>query len=81
MSNVLDPSSVLHTLTQILSKEHADKNMPETLLRSNYDGLAAVSHAIMVTVGFRLVGLGDDDHRGEQLSITTSKSIADVMYS
>lgn len=32
-----------------------------TLLKSEYEGLAALSHAIMTAVGFRLIGLGEDD--------------------
>ncbi|KAK3832756.1 MAG: PI31 proteasome regulator N-terminal-domain-containing protein [Linnemannia gamsii] len=32
-----------------------------TLLKSEYEALAALSHAIMTAVGFRLIGLGEDD--------------------
>lgn len=81
MSNVLDPSSVLHTLAQILPKENADESKPQTLLRSNYDGIAAVSHAIMVSVGFRLVGIGEDDHKGENCCKTQDHcSWRDVLF-
>ncbi|KAF9283640.1 hypothetical protein BGZ88_010380 [Linnemannia elongata] len=32
-----------------------------TLLKSEYEALAALSHAIMTAVGFRLIGLGEED--------------------
>lgn len=32
-----------------------------TLLKSEYEGLASLSHAIMTAVGFRLIGLGEED--------------------
>ena len=35
-----------------------------TLLESPYEGLAALSHAIMTAVGFRLAGLGEDESLG-----------------
>ncbi|KAF9982646.1 hypothetical protein BGZ75_005901 [Mortierella antarctica] len=35
-----------------------------TLLESPYDGLAAMSHAIMTAVGFRLAGLSEDESLG-----------------
>ncbi|KAF9366827.1 hypothetical protein BGX34_006096 [Mortierella sp. NVP85] len=34
---------------------------PSTLLRSEYEALAALTHAMMTAVGFRLVGLGEKD--------------------
>ncbi|CAO3572314.1 unnamed protein product [Mortierella alpina] len=41
-----------------------------TLLESPYDGLAALSHAVMTAVGFKLVGLGEDESFGsDQLNI------------
>ncbi|ORZ16267.1 PI31 proteasome regulator N-terminal-domain-containing protein [Absidia repens] len=49
-SNVLDPSSILHKITQ---------NLPNTL-QSPYDALMAASHAAMLSVGFKFAGLGDD---------------------
>ncbi|KAG2198809.1 hypothetical protein INT47_000725 [Mucor saturninus] len=48
-SNVLDPSVILHSTSQIASN-----------LQSTHDALAAASHAIMLGVGFRFAGLGDD---------------------
>ncbi|CAO3587057.1 unnamed protein product [Absidia cylindrospora] len=49
-SNVLDPSSILHKITQ---------NLPNTL-QSPYNALMAASHAAMLSVGFKFAGLGDD---------------------
>ncbi|KAI8582293.1 hypothetical protein K450DRAFT_228276 [Umbelopsis ramanniana AG] len=63
MSNVLDPSSVLHTLSQALPKDDGSQNQSEPLLRNNNEGIAALSHAVMLSVGFRLVGLGEDEHK------------------
>jgi PI31 proteasome regulator N-terminal len=65
MSNVLDPSSVLHTLSQTLPKDNGGENQSEPLLRNNNEGIAALSHAIMLSVGFRLVGLGEDGNKGK----------------
>ncbi|KAG0004290.1 hypothetical protein BGZ65_000645, partial [Modicella reniformis] len=44
---------------------------PSTILGSQYEALAALSHAIMTAVGFRLVGLGEDD------SLEASRNIGD----
>lgn len=72
MSNVLDPSSVLHTLTQTLPKADGSQNESEQLLRNNNEGIAALSHAIMLSVRFRLVGLGEDDHKSKLHYISIS---------
>ncbi|KAH8554675.1 PI31 proteasome regulator N-terminal-domain-containing protein [Umbelopsis sp. PMI_123] len=63
MSNVLDPSSILHTLAQILPNGDGSQTQSKPLLRNNNEAIAAMSHAIMISVGFRLVGLGEDDHK------------------
>lgn len=61
-----------------------------TLLDSPYEGLAAMSHAIMTAVGFRLAGLGEDESIGsDRLNIdgkqhyrqSTSVAAANVMVS
>ncbi|KAF9923639.1 hypothetical protein FBU30_006362 [Linnemannia zychae] len=39
----------------------SDNNATTTLLKSEYEALAALSHAIMTAVGFRLIGLGEED--------------------
>ena len=51
---VLDPASLLHTISQITPKK----------LESAYDALAATSHAIMLSVGCKFAGLGDDARQG-----------------
>ncbi|KAF9899264.1 hypothetical protein BX616_003131 [Lobosporangium transversale] len=74
-TNVLDCDSVLTLLQTILPKSSTasetnteasstasePQNVPITILSSPYEGLAALSHALMTAVGFRLVGLGEDD--------------------
>ncbi|KAI8986392.1 PI31 proteasome regulator N-terminal-domain-containing protein [Pilobolus umbonatus] len=62
--NVLDPSSVLHKTTKAVD-----------ILNSPYDAIAAASHAIMLSVGFRFAGIGDDARQegdGTQTSLPTS---------
>ncbi|CEG68448.1 hypothetical protein RMATCC62417_04706 [Rhizopus microsporus] len=49
VSDPLDPSAVLQLTSQIITR-----------LESPYDALAAAMHAIMLSVGFRFAGLGDD---------------------
>lgn len=53
-TNVLDPSALLHTITQ---------SVPNAL-QTPYDALAAATHAMMLAVGFRFAGLGDDARQG-----------------
>jgi hypothetical protein len=65
MSNVLDPSSVLHTISRLLPKQDTGNTNNEPLLRHKHDALAALAHAIMVSVGFRLTNLGDTEHKGK----------------
>jgi hypothetical protein len=47
--NILDPSAVIHSTSQNVS-----------ILHNPYDAIAAASHSIMISVGFRFAGLGDD---------------------
>ncbi|KAI9486556.1 MAG: PI31 proteasome regulator N-terminal-domain-containing protein [Benjaminiella poitrasii] len=47
--NILDPSVILHSTSQNVSE-----------LRDPYDALAAAAHSILLAVGFRFAGLGDD---------------------
>ncbi|KAG0318537.1 hypothetical protein BGZ99_005612 [Dissophora globulifera] len=42
---------------------------PRTILGNPYEGLAALTHAMMTAVGFKLVGLGEDDSLGDRQSI------------
>ncbi|KAJ2956038.1 hypothetical protein NQZ79_g8080 [Umbelopsis isabellina] len=63
MSNVLDPSSILHTVSRLLPKQDTESANAEPLLRDKHDALAALAHAIMISVGFRLTSLGDGEHK------------------
>ena len=76
-SNVLDTDTVLSLLQRLLPTRSSEgqqglesvsstSSTPEStvILGSQYEGLAALSHAIMTAVGFRLVGLGEDDSLG-----------------
>ncbi|KAL9543532.1 hypothetical protein PS6_009231 [Mucor atramentarius] len=47
--NILDPSVIIHATSQNIST-----------LASPYDAIAAACHSIMLSVGFRFAGLGDD---------------------
>ncbi|KAI9498870.1 PI31 proteasome regulator N-terminal-domain-containing protein [Zychaea mexicana] len=58
---VLDPASLLHTVAQITPKT----------LQSPYDALAAATHAIMLSVGCRFAGLGDDARQEGDGSVRT----------
>jgi len=73
-SSALDSDSVLTLLQSLLPAQptqgqqgtdsaSSDARTPEStvVLGSPYEGLASLSHAIMTAVGFRLVGLGEDD--------------------
>lgn len=55
-SNVLDPSIILHSTSKAVNK-----------LQSPYDAIAAAVHAIMLAVGFRFAGLGDDARQGNNI--------------
>lgn len=70
--NLLDGDTVLKLLqnllptsttpAQVTPTEASTSSRPSTtVLASEYEALAALSHAIMTAVGFRLVGLGEDD--------------------
>ncbi|KAI8075482.1 PI31 proteasome regulator N-terminal-domain-containing protein [Gilbertella persicaria] len=48
-TNALDPSAILHSTSQIASG-----------FKNPYDAIAGAVHAIMLSVGFRFAGLGDD---------------------
>ncbi|KAG0071810.1 hypothetical protein BGZ92_004180, partial [Podila epicladia] len=58
LQNLL-PTSV--TSTQATTTEATSSKPTRTVLASEYEALAALSHAIMTAIGFRLVGLGEDD--------------------
>lgn len=66
--NPLDPEIVLSTLENVFRTSVKDIDLePATdkvLLRSGQDALAALFHSIMLSLGFRLVGLDEDDTFG-----------------
>lgn len=51
--NLLDPSVIIHATSQNIAA-----------LASPYDAIAAACHSIMLSVGFRFAGLGDDARQG-----------------
>jgi hypothetical protein len=55
--NPLDPSSILHCISQ-----------SATSFQSPYDAMTAAVHAILISVGFRFAGLGDDARQGKHRS-------------
>ncbi|KAG0054633.1 hypothetical protein BGZ83_010761 [Gryganskiella cystojenkinii] len=58
------PESQQGTETTDSNSSTSTSNAPQsttTILSTPYEGLAALTHAIMTAVGFRLVGLGEDD--------------------
>lgn len=59
MSDVLDPSALLHVLPTLLPA--TAEGQDGALLRNPQDALAAMIHTIMSRLDFRLVGLSDED--------------------
>ncbi|CAO1629433.1 unnamed protein product [Parajaminaea phylloscopi] len=60
----LDPAAVLETLSQVLGASPApqqDSSAAEPLLRTPHDALAALLHAALTRLDFRLVGFAEDD--------------------
>ncbi|SJX63599.1 uncharacterized protein SRS1_14350 [Sporisorium reilianum f. sp. reilianum] len=60
MSDLLDPSALLHVLQQQLLPSTSSSSS-EPLLRNPADALAAMIHTIMTRLDFRLTGLSEDD--------------------
>lgn len=58
MTNLLDPSALLHVLPQLLPTTPSSS---EPQLRSPSDALAALIHTILTRLDFRLTGLAEDD--------------------
>ncbi|CAG8442024.1 15260_t:CDS:2 [Acaulospora colombiana] len=63
----LNPEELLLTLESILLANAKQENL-ESILRSGQDALASMFHAIMQSLGFRLVGLGEKDIPGDNIS-------------
>ncbi|CAG8830860.1 20214_t:CDS:2, partial [Gigaspora margarita] len=61
----LEPRSILTILEQTLpekeSQTESESSEANVILHSREDALAALFHSIMISVGFRLVGLGEED--------------------
>jgi len=86
-SNIFDPAVLIHNLQALLPSAREDagqddnasatsSSSQEAQLKNPYDAIAALSHALMTAVGFRLIGLGED-HRlevGEASSSSPSTS-------
>lgn len=60
--NVFSAMNLSEYMYQTLPKE------PKPQLKSPYDAIALLTHACMLAVGFRLVGLGEDHNIGMALS-------------
>ncbi|KAF8477381.1 PI31 proteasome regulator N-terminal-domain-containing protein [Kalaharituber pfeilii] len=82
-SNPLSPSSLLQIIegsleassapSQGAAEEAATRNAQEqrlTGLRNPYDAIAILVHACMLAVGFRLIGLGEEDRIDPPIDIT-----------
>ncbi|TKY85338.1 hypothetical protein EX895_005500 [Sporisorium graminicola] len=62
MSDLLDPSALLHVLQQqLLPSTSSSSSSSEPLLRNPSDALAAMIHTIMTRLDFRLTGLSEED--------------------
>lgn len=61
-TNILAPEAVLSILDTSLKPTEEGTDI---ILGSSQDALAALFHSIMQAVGFRLVGLGEEDNSGE----------------
>ncbi|CAG8613372.1 10592_t:CDS:2 [Diversispora eburnea] len=70
--NPLDPETVLSTLENILQTNvkniDLESSADTVLLRSGQDALAALFHSIMLNLGFRLIGLDEDDTFGDNIN-------------
>lgn len=66
--NILDPSVIIHATSQNIST-----------LASPYDAIAAACHSIMLSVGFRFAGLGDDARQGKYTHIHTHTSVLELI--
>ncbi|CDR88577.1 uncharacterized protein SPSC_04404 [Sporisorium scitamineum] len=60
MSDLLDPSALLHVLQQQLLPSTSSSSS-EPMLRNPADALAAIIHTIVTRLDFRLTGLSEDD--------------------
>uniref|UniRef100_A0A1D1YET9 Proteasome inhibitor PI31 subunit n=1 Tax=Anthurium amnicola TaxID=1678845 RepID=A0A1D1YET9_9ARAE len=75
-TNVLAPEAVLSILDTVLKPTEEGTN---TILSSGQDALAALSHSIMQAVGFRLVGLGEEDSSNEDNNTVNRDSEGNIV--
>ncbi|SPO26843.1 uncharacterized protein UTRI_04156_B [Ustilago trichophora] len=68
MTDLLDPSALLHVLPQLLPTTSSSF---EPQLRSPSDALAALIHTILTRLDFRLTGLAEDDRLPPSVTATT----------
>jgi len=67
-SNVLSAQSLASIIAQVLPPQSGI----EQQLKNSYDAVAIAAHAAMLAVGFRLVGLSEDDRLPGQPDFSTS---------
>ncbi|GBC08082.1 hypothetical protein RclHR1_00790032 [Rhizophagus clarus] len=76
-TNILAPEAVLSILdTNLKPTEEGTTNI---IFGSGQDALAALFHSIMQAVGFRLVGLGEDDNSSEDNNISNRDSEGNIV--
>ncbi|CAB4374360.1 unnamed protein product [Rhizophagus irregularis] len=75
-TNVLAPEAVLSILDTSLKPTEEGTDI---ILGSSQDALAALFHSIMQAVGFRLVGLGEEDNSEEDNKITNRDTEGNVV--
>ena len=52
----------------------------DSKLTSAYEAIALATHACMIAVGFRLIGLGEDDKIGEYSSMSSDRVCRLTLY-
>lgn len=60
-------------LVKIIASNLRDKSSPQ--IKTSYDAVAVATHAVMIAVGFRLIGLGEDDKIDVQADAAQSPSL------
>ena len=71
MTDLLDPSALLHVLQQLLPSSEPQLRLPS-------DALSAMIHTIMTRLDFRLAGLSEDDLLPQPSSDESSSSSSDA---
>ena len=76
-TNPLDPAAVLETLLSLLPSETSSAGQ----LQSPHDGLAALFHAVLSRLDFRVVGLGEEDRLSDYPSTASATPQAEASSS